>query len=102
MYYNLCMSAAQIARCNRALGSNTLTTTTIKHEWPGCNTINVDVVILDADGIRSVLAALRANPEDIGQEDNTLEWHNLDGLEEALFLTLQAPEGDGMLHGICL
>lgn len=103
MPYNLCMSPEQIARCNRALGSNELSTVTIQHEWPGCMIIqNVDVVLQDAAGIRKVLAALRDNPEDLGPDDNTLEWINLTGLENALCLTLQSPEGDGMLQGICV
>ena len=102
MSYRLCMSPSQIARCNRALGTNALATTTVRHEWPGVTPHDVDVVLLDAAGIRSVIVALQANPEDIGPDDNSLEWIDLDGLEEVLFLTLQEPEDDGMLHGICI
>lgn len=101
MSYRLIMSSSQIARCNRALGREELATTAVRHDWPLAEPITVDVVLLDAQGISEVIAALKANPEDIGPDDGTVEWLNLDGMEEALFLTLQEPEGT-MLHGICL
>ena len=95
MPYNLCMSAAQIARCNRALGTNQLSTTRITHHWNGRSS-EEDVVLLNADGIRGVVAALRANPED---PCNDID---LEDLDLTLLSVLEDPEDCGMLFGICL
>lgn len=106
MSYNLCMSREQIARCNTALGREALTRTTVRHTLPG-NSVGyiTEVVEISREGIQEVIAALKANPQDIGPKpdgDGILAWHNLNVLEECLFMTLQEPENDGVMHGICL
>ena len=96
MPYNLCMSASQIARCNRALTTNQLTTTRITHHWNGGFRSQHDVVLLSADGIRDTVAALRANPEDACNDID------LEDLDLTLLSVLDHPEDCGMLFGICL
>lgn len=96
MPYNLCMSASQIARCNRVLSaSDQLTTTRITHHWNGRSS-EEDVVLLSADEIRSVVAALRAKPEDACNDIN------LEDLDLTLLGVLKHPEDCNMLFGICL
>jgi len=101
MPYNLCMSASQIARCNRVLTTtNQLTTTRITHHWNGHHwngrSSQEDVVLLSAEGIRETVAALRANPEDACNDID------LEDLDLTLLSVLDHPEDCGMLFGICL
>jgi hypothetical protein len=107
MSYNLCMSAAQIARCNRALGSNRLSITRINRTWLGVTT-QEDVVVLTAEGIREVIAALRNNPESTDSyrdeefADLSLEDLNLAYMDRTLELVLEDAEDPNMLFGVCL
>jgi hypothetical protein len=105
MPYNLHMSAAQIARCNRALGSDQLSTTRIIHTGGGVATEH-EVVQLSAPGIREVIDALRARPEpcdtaepDVGAD---LDQFNLAYLASTLELVLEDEEDPEMLFGVCL
>jgi hypothetical protein len=96
MPYNLCMSASQIARCNRVLSSDAqLSTTRITHHWNGRSS-EEDVVLLSAEGILRTVAALRANPEDACNDIN------LEDLDLTLLSVLKHPEDCNMLFGICL
>lgn len=108
MPYNLCMSQAQIARCNRALLGEQIAETTITRTWAGRTSLE-QVVVLDADGIRRVIGALRARPEDCDDlpverwEDATLEDLNVSNLADTLGLVLEEAEEDpNLLHGVCL
>ena len=107
MSYSLIMSAAQIARCNRALGSNQLSMQTITRTWRG-TTSQQEVVVADAETIRRTIAALRDRPEacdDLPVErwdDATLEELNLSYLTDTLELVLADEEDPNMLHGVCL
>ncbi len=105
MPYNLCMSQAQIARCNRALGKDQLSTTRIIHTGGGVAT-EEDVVQLTAQGIREVIDALRNNPEpcDTAEPDMgaDLEELNLAHLTSTLELVLEDEEDPDMLFGVCL
>lgn len=98
MPYNLHMSPIQIARCNRVLpSSNQLVTTRITHAWDGGSKhTEVDAVVLSADAIRRVAAALQANPED-ACGDLDLEY-----LDATLLSVLNDAEDTNMLFGICL
>lgn len=95
MPYNLQMSPSQIARCNRALNAEELAPTRITHHWNG-HSSEEDVVILTAEEIRRAVAALRANPEDPGED------FNLEDLDLTLLSVLNDPEDCGMLFGICI
>jgi len=108
MPYNLCMSQAQIARCNRALLGEQIAETTITRTWDGRTTLE-QVVVLDADGIRRVIGALRARPEpgdDLPVErwdGATLEEINVSYLADTLELVLEEAEEDpNLLQGVCL
>jgi hypothetical protein len=95
MPYNLQMSPVQIARCNRALGSQQIVTTRITRTWQG-QTLEDDAVLLDAEGIRNLVAALRANPE---HHNNDID---LEDLDLTLLSVLEDPEDTNILYGICL
>lgn len=108
MPYNLCMSPAQIARCNRALLGEQIAETTIARTWAGRTTLE-RVVQLDADGIRRVIDALRARPEPGDElaaerwDDATLEDLNVSHLADTLELVLdEAEEDPNFLQGVCL
>jgi len=96
MSYNLCMSASQIARCNRALSSDAqLSTTRIIHNWNGRSSEH-DVVLLSPEGILHTVAELRANPED---PCNDID---LEDLDLTLLSVLKDPEDQTMQFGICI
>lgn len=108
MPYNLCMSAAQIARCNRALEGETIAEVVIDRTWQGV-TAQERVVQLDADGIRRVIHSLRTRPEacdDLPVERwdaASLEELNLSNLADTLELVLaEGDEDPNILHGVCL
>lgn len=108
MPYNLLMAPAQIARCNRALpASKHLSTTRITHAW-GNHVSQHDAVVLSADGIREVIAALRANPEPgdtyADRDLNHLDTNdlNLAHMDDTLASVLLDPEDGNMLFGVCL
>jgi len=107
MSYNLCMSAAQIARCNRALGRDQLSITRINRTWLGVTT-QEDVVVITAEGIREVITALRNNPEstDSYRDEDfmqlSIEDLNLAEIDRTLELVLEDEEDPNMLFGVCL
>jgi hypothetical protein len=108
MYYNLCMSANQIARCNRALPStHHLRNTQITRTWNDITT-QEDVVLLTAEGIHTVIAALRANPESTDRyrdedfESMDIEQLNLADIDTTLELVLEDAPSENMLHGVCI
>jgi len=95
--YNIIMSPAQLARCNRALPpEHQLTLTEIVHRPPLAKATIERVVRLDAGGLRRTLDALRANPEPHGGDPDLIY------LEGCFEDTLVEPEDDGMLHGFSI
>jgi len=125
MYYNLCMSVNQIARCNRSLPSeHQLNTTRIVRTRNGRTSEEVwitftatvtdpgyageDVVVLTAEGIRNVIAALRARPESTDRyRDEDFDYMDIDAVNLAdidivLESVLEESTGPNMLHGVCI
>ena len=107
MPYNLIMSPAQIARCNRALGSDVLSMQLVSRTWDGVTT-QEEVVVLDRAGIRGVISALRERPEagdHYRSEDfqqMSIEAWDLANIADTLELVLNEDEDPNMLHGIRL
>lgn len=108
MPYDLLMSPVQIARCNRALGGDRLSVTRITHRWPLCRPCEVDVVQLSREGIREVIAALRAHPEstDRYRDEDVLalsrDEMDLADIDLTLEQVLKDEEDPNMLFGICI
>lgn len=105
MPYNLHMSPAQLARCDRALGAP-LTAARITRTVRG-REFQDDAVVLDAQGIQRIIDALRASPEPCDTQepgpDASLEDLNLAYLADTLELVLAEGDDDpNILHGVCL
>ena len=107
MPYNLHMSAAQIARCNRALDvQHHITAQHIVRRING-REFHDEAVVLDGQGIQRIIDALRDRPEpydtEVARLGDDLEATNLALLVDTLELVLgEAEEDPNMLHGVCL
>ena len=107
MPYNLQMSPAQIARCNRALAvqHHIAAQHIVRHVNGGEH--RDEAVVLDAQGIQRIIDALRDRPEPCDTEvaclGDDLEATNLALLADTLELVLDEAEQDpNILHGVCI